>query len=99
MSFPADMPMKERRVLTAIAAFLVVAVGVTAGLVTTLMVSGGGDEADAQPIREYNLEVVPADIDYGGGNVWHAWTYKLADKPAGALPGPTLEVTVGEKLR
>jgi len=98
MSFPADMPMKERRVLTAIAAFLVVAVGVTAGLVTTLMVSGGGDEADAQPIREYNIEVVPADIDYGGGNVWHAWTYKLADEPAGHVPGPTLVVNVGEKL-
>jgi len=99
MSFPADMPMKERRVLTAIAAFLVVAVGVTAGLVTTLLVSGGGDEAGAQTIREYNLEVVPADIDYGGGNVWHAWTYKLEGEPAGHVPGPTLVVNVGEKLR
>ena len=98
MSFPADMPLRERRVLTAIAAFLVVAVGVTAGLVTTLIVSGGGEEADAQPIREYNLEIVPADIDYGGGNVWHAWTYKLEGEPAGHVPGPTLVVNVGEKL-
>jgi len=98
MSFPADMPMKERRVLAVIAAFLVVAVGVTAGLVTTLLVSGGGDEAGAQTIREYNLEIVPADIDYGGGNVWHAWTYKLEGEPTGHVPGPTLEVEVGEKL-
>ena len=98
MSFPADMPLRERRVLIAIAAFLVVAVGVTAGLVTTLIVSGGGDEAGAQPVREYNIEIVPADIDYGGGNVWHAWTYKLADEPAGHVPGPTLEVAIGEKL-
>jgi len=98
MSFPEGMPLRERRVLTAIAAFLVVAVGVTAGLVTTLVVSGGGDEAGAQTVREYNLEVVPADIDYGGGNIWHAWTYKLADEPAGHVPGPTLEVAIGEKL-
>jgi FtsP/CotA-like multicopper oxidase with cupredoxin domain len=98
MSFPADMPLRDRRVLTAIAAFLVVAVGVTAGLVTTLIVSGGGEEAGAQTIREYNLEVVPADIDYGGGNIWHAWTYKLAGEPAGHVPGPTLEVAIGEKL-
>jgi len=98
MSFPEGMPLKERRVLAAIAALLVVAVGVTAGLVTTLLVSGGGDEAGAQTIREYNIEVVPADIDYGGGNVWHAWTYKLAGEPAGTVPGPTLTAKVGERL-
>src|SRR3990172_2060569 len=98
MSFPEGMPLKERRVLAAIAALLVVAVGVTAGLVTTLLVSGGGDEAGAQTIREHNIEVVPADIDYGGGNVWHAWTYKLAGEPAGTVPGPTLTAKVGERL-
>jgi len=98
MSFPEGMPLKERRALTAFVAFIVVAVGVTAGLVTTLVVSGGGDETGAQTVREYNLEIVPADIDYGGGNVWHAWTYKLEGEPAGHVPGPTLVVNVGEKL-
>src|SRR3970040_228184 len=98
MSFPEGMPLKERRVLAAIAALLVVAVSVTAGLVTTLLVSGGGEGAGAQTIREYNIEIVPTDIDYGAGNVGHAWTYKLAGEPAGHVPGPTLVVNVGEKL-
>jgi len=59
----------------------------------------GLEGASAQPVREYTLDIVPTDIDYGGGNVWHAWTYKLADQPRGSVPGPTLTVTVGEKLR
>jgi len=97
MSFPEGMPLKERRVLAALAALLVVAVAVTAGVLAAVM-TGGGEDAGAQTIREYNIEIVPADIDYGGGNVWHAWTYKLADEPTGHVPGPTLEVAVGEKL-
>ena len=76
----------------------VVALAVAGGLIAALVVAGG-EGAEAQTIREYDLEIVPADIDYGGGNVWHAWTFKLADAPAGTVPGPTLFVTVGEKLR
>jgi len=60
-------------------------------------VAGSGD-VKAQTIREYNLEIVGTDIDYGNGNVWHAWTFKNADDPTGAVPGPTLTVNAGEKL-
>ena len=43
--------------------------------------------------REYVLEIIPKDIEYGGGAVWHAWTFN------GTVPGPTLEVNAGELLR
>ena len=43
--------------------------------------------------REYVLEIIPKDIEYGGGAVWHAWTFH------GTVPGPTLIVTAGELLR
>ncbi|MBI2912673.1 MAG: multicopper oxidase domain-containing protein [Chloroflexi bacterium] len=97
MSFPAEMPARQRRVLIA-AGFLIVLVVAAVFAVLAVYALDGGDGAEAQTVREYNLEVVPADIDYGGGNIWHAWTYKLADAPAGTVPGPTLTVTVGEKL-
>src|SRR3990172_7639837 len=98
MRFPFDMSKRERRILAVLASLILIGVAATSGLFAALLIDGG-EKAGAQPIREYNLEVVPADIDYGGGNVWHAWTYKLADAPAGTVPGPTLTVTVGEKLR
>src|SRR3972149_641315 len=98
MRFPFDMPKRERRILAVLASLILIGVAATSGLFAALLIDRG-EEVDAQPIREYNIEIVPADIDYGGGNVWHAWTYKLADQPAGTVPGPTLEVTVGEKLR
>ncbi|MBF8286301.1 MAG: copper-containing oxidoreductase [Dehalococcoidia bacterium] len=98
MRFPFDMSKRERRILAVLASLILIGVAATSGLFAALLIDRG-EEADAQPIREYNIEIVPADIDYGGGNVWHAWTYKLADQPAGTVPGPTLEVTVGEKLR
>lgn len=44
-------------------------------------------------VREYSLEMVAKDIEYGGGAVWHAWTFN------GTVPGPTLRVNVGETLR
>jgi len=87
-----------RRPLMITASAVVLAAAAAGGLIAALLVSGG-DGAEAQTVREYNLEIVPKDIDYGGGNVWHAWTYKLADEPEGNVPGPTLTVTVGEKLR
>lgn len=55
--------------------------------------SGIVSEAQAQSVREYTLEIVPKDIDYGNGVVWHAWTYN------GTVPGSVLRVKVGEILR
>ena len=49
--------------------------------------------ARAERVRTYDLTIQPADIDYGGGNVWHAWTFD------GTVPGPTIRVKVGEVLR
>jgi FtsP/CotA-like multicopper oxidase with cupredoxin domain len=98
MSFPPEMPATDQRRLAALSFLIVVAVAAIAAFIAVLALDRGGTRAGAQTIREYNLEIVPADIDYGGGNVWHAWTYKLADSPAGNVPGPTLTATVGEKL-
>ena len=64
--------------------------GVTA---LALWFGGSRDEAKAETVQEYTLEIVPKDIDYGGGAVWHAWTFN------GTVPGPTLKVTAGETLR
>lgn len=99
MAFPADMPSPERNRLR-ILAFLVIAVVAAAAafLAVYILDSDGGGKVEAQTVREYNLEIVAKDIDYGGGNVWHAWTYKLAEAEEGSVPGPTLEVNVGEKL-
>ena len=100
MAFPADMPSPERNNLR-ILAFLVIALvaAVSAFLAVYILDGDGGGGAEAQTVREYNLEIVATDIDYGGGNVWHAWTYKEAGAEKGTVPGPTLEVTVGEKLK
>lgn len=76
---------------------LMLGAGILGAVIATAAIGPG--KAAAQPVREYTLEIVPTDIDYGGGNVWHAWTFKLADQPKGTVPGPTLTVTVGEKLR
>ena len=98
MAFPSDMPTDQRRTLAILGFLIVLAVAALSAVLGVYLV-GGEDGADAQTVREYNLEIVPRDIDYGGGNVWHAWTFKLADAPAGTVPGPTLNVTVGERLR
>ncbi len=98
MAFPPDMSSRDRRRL-AIQAFVVVLAVAAIAAVLGVVIIGPSKGATAQTIREYNLEIVPADIDYGGGSVWHAWTYKLADSPAGTVPGPTLVAVVGEKLK
>jgi len=100
MGFPADMPSPERNNLR-ILAFLVIALvaAASAFLAVYILDGDGGGGVEAQTVREYNLEIVAADIDYGGGNVWHAWTYKEVGAEKGTVPGPTLEVTVGEKLK
>jgi len=79
------------------ALLLVLSLAAGGGLAAALLLSGDG--AEAQAVRDYNLEIVATDIDYGGGNVWHAWTFKDAGAEAGTVPGPTLTATVGEKLR
>ncbi|MBI4288963.1 MAG: multicopper oxidase domain-containing protein [Chloroflexi bacterium] len=61
--------------------------------VAILLWGGGSHKTKAQTVREYALEVRPADLDYGDGAVWHAWTFN------GTVPGPTLKVKVGETLR
>lgn len=99
MAFPDDMSSPERNRLR-ILAFLVIAMvaAIAAFLAVYILDGDGGGGAEAQTVREYNLEIVSTDIDYGGGNVWHAWTYKEVGSEKGTVPGPTLEVNVGEKL-
>jgi FtsP/CotA-like multicopper oxidase with cupredoxin domain len=99
MAFPSDMPAPERNRLR-ILAFLVVAFVAAAAAFLAVYILGGEEGAvEAQTVREYNLEIVATDIDYGGGNVWHAWTYKEVGAEKGSVPGPTLVVEVGEKLK
>ncbi|HEU4759073.1 MAG TPA: multicopper oxidase domain-containing protein, partial [Dehalococcoidia bacterium] len=98
MAFPADMPARQRRLLLTLGFVIVVVAASLFAVLGAFTFAGRGGGAKAQTVREYNLEVVPHDIDYGGGNIWHAWTYKLADEPAGHVPGPTLVVNVGERL-
>ncbi len=81
-----------RRTLTIVAAVVLLQIAVAAGLVAAYVIADGED-VEAQAIRDYDLEITRADIDYGGGNVWHAWTFN------GKVPGPVLTVTVGERLR
>jgi hypothetical protein len=87
MSFPPEMSAGDQRRLAFLSFLIVVVVAAIAAFIAVLALDGGGTRAGAQTVREYNLEIVPADIDYGGGNIWHAWTYKLADAPAGTVPG------------
>jgi len=48
---------------------------------------------DTEAVREHVLVILPKDIEYGNGAVWHAWTFN------GTVPGPTLNVNAGEKMR
>lgn len=98
MYYPPDMTRRERTILAVGAVVLIAAVAAIAAILGVVILGNSG-VTEAQTIREYNIEIVPHDIDYGGGNVWHAWTYKLAGEAEGSVPGPTLEVKVGEKLR
>jgi|FLYL01.1.fsa_nt_gi FtsP/CotA-like multicopper oxidase with cupredoxin domain len=97
MAFPSDMTEPERRRLSLLAFLIVLGVAAVAAVLAVIVLDDS-EGATAQTVREYNLEIVQTDIDYGGGNVWHAWTYKLAGAPAGSVPGPTLTATVGERL-
>jgi FtsP/CotA-like multicopper oxidase with cupredoxin domain len=76
--------------LIVLATAVAVQCAVVIGLVIAAAVPHG---AGAQTVRNYDLEITNTDIDYGGGNVWHAWTFN------GQVPGPTLTIIEGEKLR
>ena len=97
MAFPPDMNPQDRRRLAVLGFLLVLGVAAVAAMFAVLILNGKS-AASAQTVREYNLEIVGTDIDYGNGNVWHAWTFKNADDPKGTVPGPQLEATVGDKL-
>ena len=75
-----------------------VVVQVAAALIIVKSTLGDSDEAAAATVREYNLEIVATDIDYGGGNIWHAWTFKSAGDATGTVPGPTISANVGDKI-
>jgi len=94
------MPPGDQQKL-AIGGFLIMVVVAAVAAVLAVIILDGGDNkpAGAQVVREYNLEIVPKDIEFAPGSVWHAWTYKLAEDPEGAVPGPTLRAKVGEKIR
>ncbi|HUF53109.1 MAG TPA: multicopper oxidase domain-containing protein [Dehalococcoidia bacterium] len=98
MAFPNQTDEADRRRLAILAFLILAAIVGIAAIFAVFVIRGGDDSASAQTVREYNLEIVGTDIDYGGGNVWHAWTFKDADADAGSVPGPTLHVEVGEKL-
>jgi FtsP/CotA-like multicopper oxidase with cupredoxin domain len=99
MALPADLPEDERRRLAILAFLVLAAVAAIAAFLGVFIIKGGdGGTASAQVVRDYDLEIVGADIDYGNGNVWHAWTFKDAAAEGGTVPGPTLVVNVGEKL-
>jgi uncharacterized cupredoxin-like copper-binding protein len=73
---------------TIIAIVTVALVAITVPLIAVNL----DDDTSADSVREYDLEIKAADIDYGDGNVWHAWTFN------GTVPGPVIEATVGEKI-
>jgi FtsP/CotA-like multicopper oxidase with cupredoxin domain len=100
MDFPNNMSNTERKKLALLGFIVLAAVTAVAAVFAVVVVKGGDGTASAETVREYNIEIVSKDIDYGGGNIWHAWVYRNADDPndTGSVPGPTLEVNVGEKL-
>ncbi|GEM_PF-478058 len=64
-----------------------------AGLASRVAVGPGASASSAPQTRDFFLEIVPQDIDMGGGMVWHAWTFNHT------VPGPTLVATVGDHVR
>ena len=86
----------RRSAIALIAAAVLVQTAVAVGLIIAFFTADG---AGAQTVRNYDLEIVATDIDYGNGNIWHAWTFKLAGEPAGTIPGPTITANVGDKIR
>lgn len=98
MTLSNHLPASDQRSLTIATLLIVFLAAIVTAVLGLIFIDDDGGGAEAQALREYNLEIVPADIDYGGGNVWHAWTFKLAGTEKGTVPGPTLTALVGEKL-
>ncbi|MBI4311661.1 MAG: multicopper oxidase domain-containing protein, partial [Chloroflexi bacterium] len=69
-----------------------VSMSLVIGLAVAVAGGRAGQGAEAGAVREYDLDIVPADIDYGTG-VWHAWTY------GGTVPGTTIRANAGDTLR
>ncbi len=69
----------RRRLAITIAAFTALLLGGSAAL--GLWLGWSGHKVKAETVRDYTLEIVPKDIDYGNGAVWHAWTFN------GTVPG------------
>lgn len=70
--------------------------GTYAGMVGRVVVTAVSTKQVSDYIgvtREAFLDIQAADIDMGGGAIWHAWTYN------GTVPGPTLTGNVGDLLR
>lgn len=58
------------------------------------MLFPSGAEAAAGPtVREFDMDIVAADLPMGDAGVWHAWTFN------GTVPGPTLTASVGDVIR
>ncbi len=51
------------------------------------------ETSEAETVRDFTLEIMPKDIEFGNGAVWHAWTFN------GTVPGPVLKVKAGELMR
>jgi len=64
MTFPTEMTPGQRRRLSIAGFLLVLAVAVVAAMFGVLVIKGNHG-ASAETVREYNLEIVPTDIDYG----------------------------------
>jgi len=98
LAFPPDMTTTDKRRLALFGLLFIAAVAAVAAIFAVVVVKGGGGVASAQTVREYNLEIVATDIDYGGGNIWHAWTFKDVNAEKGTVPGPTIVANVGDKI-
>lgn len=100
MNFPDEMNRGDRKRLALLGFLFLAAVTAVAAIFAVVIVKGGSGTASAETVREYNIEIVGKDIDYGNGNIWHAWVYRNADDPndTGSVPGPTLYANVGDKL-
>lgn len=79
---------------------LMLALAFVAGVAATSLVTTfrpnltpGASAGRVPGVETYDLDIRGADIDMGGGAVWHAWTFN------GTVPGPLLTVTAGDTLK
>ncbi len=57
------------------------------------------DRSDGSKVREYDVVAVDQEIEIAEGMFYPAWTYRSGDAERGAVPGPTLRATEGDRLR